>query len=69
MRRAALAQEHAPIYDNTICPVCGKFMWSAVNCQKHRAAIHGEHCRGCFYHERLLGHCTYLFKAKEKRPA
>ncbi|MBQ8698617.1 MAG: hypothetical protein IJ521_06430 [Schwartzia sp.] len=61
-----MEREHAPIYENTVCPICGRFMWSAVNCQKARAAVHGEHCFQCSYYERWLGHCTYLFRAKRK---
>lgn len=61
----------APIYDNLYCPICGKRMMCATNCQRHKATIHMSHCYKCEYFIAEYAHCNFLtlqIQRKEKRP-
>lgn len=54
--------ENAPIYDNLYCPICGKRIMTAVNCQRYRGLVHMEHCEKCSYFLPIFWHCKYYFE-------
>ena len=58
-----------PIYENIYCPVCGLRMMCAINCQKHRALVHMDHCIECEYFEHKFWQCLYLTKKKRSAEA
>lgn len=52
-------KETRQIHGNTACPLCGKRILCAVDCQRYDAAVHLDHCTKCEYFEPMFWHCLY----------
>lgn len=70
------AGEAIPVYDNTVCPICGAVIHeraaAGIHCPQMRGVICMDHCyENCEYLSDTISvtHCNYLSDKQEKKNA
>ncbi len=47
------------MYENIICPVCGRRFMVGVLCRQYKGMVCEKHCRKCSHFEPRFFHCIY----------